>query len=140
MKKYLNREQSKELIELGISPDKASLVSWKSIKDWQGNSILGKEQIAMKPFRAAVMGFEDFDCQDIFTIGDLIALLPKYINDDQLPYNLYIEPYTGNEGWIVSYDDKSYNDTFKYYHNNELVFALFEMVKYCITNKLITYQ
>ena len=134
MQKYLNREQSKELIGLGISSDNASLVIWKSIKDWQGNSIFGKEQIATKPFRAAVMGFEDFDCQDTFTIGDLIELLPRYINSDQSTYNLCIEPHMGG-GWIVSYDDKPYNDTLKCYHNNELIFALFEMVKYITLNK-----
>ena len=130
MEKYLNREQSKELIELGINSDNASLVFWKSIKNWQGNSIIDKEHIATKPFRCAVMGFEDFDCQDIFTIGDLIGLLPEYIDS----YNLCIEPYLDGS-WSVSYDNKSYNDTLKCCNNNELVFALFEMVKYITLNK-----
>lgn len=133
MIKYLSREKSKEILDLGIHPDFASLVSWKSIKNWQGNLISGKEKISTKPFRPAVMGFEDFDCQDIFTIGDLIEILPQYINEDQSSYNLCIEPYMGG-GWIVSYDN-FYDNTLHVCRDNEMIFALYKMVIWFLTRK-----
>ena len=131
MEKFLNREQSKKLIELGISPDKASMVSWKNTCDWSKKMVYDdKEHFDLKPFRPAVMGFEDFDCQDIFTIGDLIELLPITVNHNNINYFLCIYPIDDNS-WCVSYDYTT-SDTFHTCVKKELVNALYQMLTYII--------
>ena len=78
MRTELTIEQSKELIELGISPDNASMVLWCTTHDFQNNSIEEQKwNLVSKPFRPAVMGFENFTCADIFSIGDLLKIMKR---------------------------------------------------------------
>ena len=79
MKKYLTKEQSKELIDLGIDPKHASMVCVRMTHDSNGNPVDYKEYMRLAPFEEFVIGFESFDVQPIFTFGDLYELMPKNI-------------------------------------------------------------
>lgn len=128
MKEYLTREESKFLIKKGIVPESASFISWKQNKTWDDKSINDKEHLALKPFRPAVMGMESFDCQDIFSLSDLLNILPKRIIVSETQYTLNISTLI-NGKWEVKYTDieNDYNIMFIMIHN-ELIVSLYKLI------------
>ena len=101
MKTQLTIEESARLIELGVDAKLASMVSWKQTEDWQRKSVLdNKEHLTLKPFRPVVMGFERFDCKDIFTLTDILSILPKEIDER----NLSMEHESEFKQWCVGYN------------------------------------
>ncbi len=138
MKTELTPEESAKLIELGVDPKLASMVSWKSTKDWQGNNINeNNKHLVLKPFRPAVMGFESFDCKDIFTLTDILAILPKGIRHKEGPYGLCMEY---DCDWEVSYFNMANFLTpnkegfIAFAQASELIDALNQLLIWCIAN------
>lgn len=135
MIEYLDRKHSQDILNLGIHPDYASLVSWKSTQAWDSTPIFDKEHIEIKPFRPAVMGNESFDCQDVFAISDLINILPATVSDFLGEYTLNMK--TDNKGgWVVSYIAESGREIY-ICNNQKLIMALYEMcIHYLKTGKI----
>lgn len=148
MRTELTAEQSRELIELGISPDNTSMVLWCATHDFQNKPIEEQKwNLVSKPFRPAVMGFESFTCVDIFSIGDLLKIMKRdiLIKRDELEdwctlkfelathygyavYDTWTEMPNGmGSCWIGT-------ETFE---ESEPIDALFKLLKNCIENKLI---
>lgn len=115
MKDRLTPEQSKRLIELGVNPNKAR--KREIIHDPNPK----KEYIAT-----------------IFTLTDILLLLPKEIKHKGDPYGLDIN---WDDSWSASYfnavnfviPNKEGSIAFK--QAPELIDALFELLVWCITNK-----
>ena len=127
MKKYLTREESKKLIESGISPDCASFVNWIPTKTWNNDDVVGgKEHIDIKPFRPAVMGFENFDCQDVFSTSDLINILP-----DEIDGGDFLMRHSKDWGWNICYMNVKGSTHMK----PELIDVLYEQVLWYINRK-----
>lgn len=128
MKKYLTKEQSQDLINLGIHQDKASFVSWKQTHNWDTKVIEDKKyHIDLKPFRPAVMGFEQFECHDIFSLSDLMEIVPDNVDGNGL--NIKHKDNT----WIVGY----YDIPDSTYISEELIDALYHtLLWYCETFKM----
>lgn len=132
MKTTLTIEESGRLIELGVDPKMASMVSWKQTENWQRKSVLdNKEHLQLKPFRPMVMGFERFDCKDIFTLTDLLSILPKEIDG----YHLTIE--ASEKGYDVGYElyDSFEDRTFfmgSQATTPELIDALYQLLIWCL--------
>lgn len=100
MKTTLTIEQSAELIKRGVSADKASKRVTRQVADSRGREI---EKLRLKrwkdcvPYEKATMinlhvGLMRFEHKEIFTLADLLSLLPKEIKRDSLdrPYVLHI--------------------------------------------------
>lgn len=129
MKKYLTKEQSKELIESGIHSDKASFIVWKPTRDFSNNRIDIKvnEHLVLKPFRPAIMGFEQFDCHDVFSLSDLMEILPTDIDGNDI-----LIKHVKN-GWSVCY----VNCEGSTHIQSELIDALYHILLwYCETFKI----
>ena len=111
MKQQLTKEQSKRLIELGVPTEKAS------------ESVVEENH-----------GENHSWTYPVFTIGDLLEVLPKEI---------------GNAGYMtlgmeVLYDEEKYFWKVLYYdcagsvfEEDELIDALFDLVVWCIDNRYI---
>lgn len=127
MKKYLTKEQSQDLIYLGIHPDKASFVSWKQTHNWDRKVIEDKKyHFCLKPFRPMVMGFEQFECHDVFSLSDLMEILSTDIDDELLIKHV-------KNGWSVCY----VNHEGSTHIQSELIDALYHtLLWYCETFKM----
>lgn len=133
MKTKLTVKESARLIELGVDPKMASMVSWKQTEDWQRKSVLpNKEHLTLKPFRPMVMGFERFEVKDIFTLADLLRILPKEIKVDKVNLSLVMEWQC--DKWYVCYMGHGY---MKADHSApELIDALNSLLIWVLENNL----
>lgn len=75
-------EQSKKLLNLGISTDTSDMSIWRQTKDWKGRPIERKMRIDATPFNQLshiVMGVESFEEYPAWSLGALIRILPDTI-------------------------------------------------------------
>lgn len=107
MKYELTKEQSQELIELGISEELASI------------------------------GYVDKDQQGwpLFDVADLLGIIPKVIKVDYTTYHLNID-YPPIEQVAVRHIDEEENDLHGVMCDT-LADALFHQIKWCIKNNHI---
>jgi len=126
----LSIEQVQELQELGFDVEKHSSMCW--IKEPNGNdyilSVLDEfcfESASLRPVPT-------------MTIGDIIKILPKAINDDGELYVLSIE-IRNNNYYQVAYKSKNNDYLFCNYAYNgiTLISALFDTLKWIIENKYL---
>ena len=117
MKDRLTPEQSQRLIELGVDPNKAS--EYKLIiHDTDGCNLHCSESK-----------------EPIFTLSDILSLLPKEIRSSEWEAKLVIEGTDSH--WRTSYVFLGSFDVRQYYDAPELIDALYELLCWCITNKHI---
>lgn len=99
MKTTLTPEQSATLISKGISADKASMFAWQKVRDSKGNYLSEREKNreynhGITPKKGMMIcGLERIEYTPIFTLSDILSLLPKELKYDSLgrPYILHIE-------------------------------------------------
>ena len=135
MKTKLTVEESAKLIELGVDPKLASMVSWKQTEDWARKSVLpNKEHLTLKPFRPMVMGFERFEVKDVFTRADILNILPKEIEieGEKEVLNIVMDNY----GALVGYP-KFHEKHGCAFVNPELINSLNMLLVWCLENKII---
>ena len=145
MKTALTVEESARLIELGVDPKMASMVSWKQTQNWERKSVLpNKEHLSSKPFEPIVMGFERFEVKDVFTLADILSILPKEIGHMRIltinsTDTLYFAFYAHWEKeYMDSCEEKvihGIND--KAFSAPELIDALYELLIWCLEQKII---
>lgn len=86
MKTTLTTEQSAALIKRGVSPDKAS------------------QSFAVAHAAANVRGLVRIPPQPIFTIADLLSLLPKRLSGEETDYcDCELHIHANKLGWSASY-------------------------------------
>ncbi|MCM1225131.1 MAG: hypothetical protein NC548_62840 [Lachnospiraceae bacterium] len=110
MKTKLTTDQSSRLIELGIDERKASKEQW--------------------------FGRENFYCS-IFSLADLLALLPKWIKHRH--YLCYLEMGVDRyeEHWYACYkSDQDCDEAGSFQSAEELIDCLYEMLIFLIENNL----
>lgn len=129
MKTELTREQNQHLIDLGVPKEKASLVAVKQICDWQRKPKKNpKEYIVKNPHMPVVMGFEEFEKRPIFTLADLIGILPNKVDG----CNRMIE--SSNECHYAYYCC-SYGRIGNLNQSEELIDSVYGLTIWCIENK-----
>lgn len=116
MKTQLTAEQSAKLIELGVSPERAS-ESNSSVA--YGNGARGIMKVPETP---------------IFTLADILDILPKEINAFGIPARLQMYNHPA-EYWIASY--VTYDGGTLTYQNpcsaeKELIDALYSLLVWCL--------
>ena len=113
MKQVLSIEQSAELIKRGVSADKASKRVTRQVADSRGREI---DKLRLKrwkdcvPYEKATMtnlhvGLMRFEHKEIFTLADLLSLLPKSIEYGgyaEAKLNIYSRPHR-RECWVAKY-------------------------------------
>lgn len=113
MKTKLTAEQSQRLFSLGIPIWKAS--------------------IFRADCPARVVGFRD---EHLFTIKDLIELIPKVIEDYEQVFNFRMEYFNFNNEWYVGHYIYGIclqsNVSWQGFHSAELIDALYELIEWCI--------
>lgn len=148
MKTELTIEQSAKLIKRGISKEKASKVKKRKSADSKGTALTKAE---LKPWRYVVavekqsssfmsVGLMRFESKDIFTLTDLLELLPKDIG--QHDFHIVTE----TDYYEVSYSLYSYSNEIEeiFIENTlhtvcctELIDALYELLLWVIDNKYL---
>ena len=126
-KRHLTKKQSGNLIKLGIDPNNASFVFWKQIKNWKGEPIEKHdiiERFAHKPMEHLHVGFEKFEHEDIFSLEDLMSILPNRIEDNDLLIRY------SDFGWNVGYFDIQGSTHIKL----ELIDAVYDTLVWYIKN------
>lgn len=107
MKEALTIEQSAELIKRGVSADKASKRVTRQVADSRGREI---EKLRLKrwkncvPYEKATMtnlyvGLMRFEHKEIFTLPDLLSLLPTSIMHSNYKINIA----HNSDGWNATY-------------------------------------
>lgn len=116
MKTKLTTEQSQHLIELGVPKERASKDRISTIK---------------------------MDVYPVFTLTDLLKILPKIIETEIGQGELYMNYKTLNgDIYAVAYYTVFYNTVYyhiptKYNPNKELIDALYELTIWCIENEYL---
>ena len=130
MKHLLSPEQSATLISKGISADKASMFAWQKVRDGKGNPLSKKEKncrynhgITLKK-GMMVCGLEHIEYTPIFTLADILSLLPKHIGD----FGNLMMAFNNRYGkWDVCYELSEYMQC-----ETELIDALFSTLCWAI--------
>ena len=146
MKTTLTIQESIELIKRGVSADKASKRVTRQVADSRGREI---EKLRLKrwkdcvPYEKATMtnlhvGLMRFEHKEIFTLVDLLTLLPKEITVKMEFYDvdrlacLHIS--STNKKWYVSYkyefEEREY--WCKMFNSEELIDALYKLLLWAI--------
>lgn len=135
MKTALTIEESQRLIDLGVDPKLASMVSWKQTETWARKSILSNEEhLTLKPFRPMVMGFERFETKDVFTLADLLSILTKEIKQvKKHPMTMVVYWHSINNEWNAYYD---YSEFSPIKSSPELIDALNSLLIWVLENNL----
>lgn len=149
MKTELSIEQSQSLISLGVSPDDASMILWKSTKTWEDKPINDTYHLVLKPFRPTIQGFESFECHDIFSLGDLFKILKQkepilfdYTDEDSyMSFHLNYSP--SLERWDVGYfavSDKYRGCDITHHTEDELIDMLYDLICSLIKQEFIKFN
>lgn len=130
MKTELTIEQSQHLIELGVDPKRVSMTTRL---DFNGTYayVSGEESEVV---RNCVNGQFYVEESEMFTLSDIIAMLPKEIDvcyDGGEVDTCILGITTHNDGWEVSY----YGVDSIFFESSELIDALYELLIWCIKNK-----
>ena len=116
----LTIEQTKELQELGVNMSDTSMI------------IIQDKQVVPRNI-LEIEEFFDFCRYDTPTLTntEMLEMLPQYVY-----FNKKLRIYKDENRWLVSYEKDGWMNL--YYTAELLRDALFEMIKYLKTNKLIT--
>lgn len=79
-----------------------------------------------------VMGFERFDCKDIFTLTDILLILPKEILVENRPEPISIYWNGKEKGWSAYYPFASTPKIVE----PELIDSLYQLLIWTIENKV----
>lgn len=134
MKQVLSVEQSAELINRGVSADNASKRVTRQVADSSGREI---EKLRLKRWKDCVpyekatvtnlhVGLMRFEHKEIFTLADLLSLLPKHIPFANAEWYLNIQWDILDNKWHVQYlDFDHYDEVVKEEEAPELIDALY---------------
>lgn len=125
MKTTLTVEESQRLIELGVDPKMAR--EWEIVDTTDEND---------------PNSFLDYEEYPIFSLTNLLSILPKEIEDSNLDIistQVDIKNHKKVSGWIATYID-SHNDLAfgdeSVFQSPELIDALYQLLIWCLENKI----
>lgn len=129
MKTTLTIEQSAELIKRGVRDDKASMVCM----DFNGTYayVCGEES---QTVRDCVNGQFYVEESRVFSLSDLLSLLPKEIEQGNATYELLIEGVETNWRVRYYYADLEVYDYTEAFNEEELIDALYNLLLWAIDN------
>lgn len=144
MKNLLSAEQSATLIAKGISADKASKRIVRQATDYKGNPFPRQKRWKdCEPYDKSLtmphVGLTRFEYKDIFTLADILSLLPKEIDIDAHRCGLNMW-YHNAHYWMVSYiqfDGAEIVYQSPVVSRDSLIDALYEFLCLCIRNGYI---
>lgn len=125
LKNQLTAEESAKLIELGVSPERASEIKVE----------------VKEPSR----GCPNIYCSEvkhpIFTLADILDILPKIVPDagGDLSYALKIQP-CSRPGWQVCYYAYSLDNGKGYQSSPELIDALYSLLLWCLEKGYVKFD
>lgn len=79
-----------------------------------------------------VMGFERFEVKDVFTLADLLSILPKEIENKRYGFIYLAMTYDCDFGWMAIYRGIAH-----YEARYELIDALYSLIIWCLEEKII---
>ena len=151
MKTQLTASESAKLIELGVSPERASMcllnldydgevIPCEDVWEENGRLLANVNDEVIDVDRKIVTKDSDFDHSyandnPIFTLGDILDILPKEVKRSN--YNSYtFSIVADNHYWNVEYrywrGDYAENDTLALFESEELIDALYSLLVWCL--------
>ena len=109
MKQYTTPEQTAKLIELGFERPKNTVYT----------------QVAKRNIGYGIVEWEDAGEEGSYSIGELIEMLPDYINGNFVNWEIHTT--RGDVKWSVGWDCFE-TGQFQWIRRTELVNALYEMI------------
>lgn len=91
MNTYTTIEQSKRLVELGLDPNTCDGIYAAKVKDWEGKEVKNPRyriHVGVKLGKFIVQNFEEIDEIPAWSFGNLLELLPRTIECDNIIYDL----------------------------------------------------
>lgn len=140
MKPTLTPQESATLIAKGISADKASMFAWQKVCGYKGNPLSKKDKnreynhgITLKKGMMKC-GLEYIEYEPLFTLADLLSLLPKEVKRDSLdrPYVLHI--IREEDRTIAAYRRDWDSITGADKRTSEFIDSLYELLLWAIDN------
>lgn len=123
MKDRLTREESHELIMLGVSPERASMVQLEDPATRCGFRTIEKKNISERLGKVS---------PPIFSLADILELLPRSIKCTPAQWDLNICPI--HRGWRARYATYVSSEEIKEEYAYELIDALFALLKWTLIN------
>lgn len=131
----LTVEQAKELQKLGVDFSEPIHHFYRYIEEKGSRKSVGPWLIINeKVCQTCGMGSKS-EFVPTLTNSEMMEMLPYYINIDSEIYTLSVDKM--NECYFVSYDNDNGIDTYVSHDSSLLRDALFKMIKYLKTNKLM---
>ena len=134
-----------QLKELGVDTSKASMAIYniyageeKEYDILSSNGAFPEKQEHDR-FGYGIHNIVAFDKKTVFTLQDLIELLPKQLPQDDFGYNcLLITPNVGLTGYVFHYKDNADGEIYKRIYSEDILQAAYEMLLWVIENGYLT--
>lgn len=128
---YTSIEQSKKLLELGLSPETADMY-------WKRSSVLNsKEKWIPRIINNLPILFDDDDIIPCWSLDALLEVMPKSLEDKANYYEITVYYSKPECEWYLGYITINMRRTFEVFHNISLIEAAFNMVVYLLENGYI---
>lgn len=131
-KQFLDIEQMKRLKELGADTSNAHFF-YERNKSEDNNGFIIDNKWRLKSKEGIYrFNFESYDIVPVFTLQEILDVLPKYISKNQVIYALTIWYSKSVNNWLIAYYDM--NNVFEIYMDEELIDASYNLLCWCIEN------
>ena len=139
--KVLSFEQMQKLKELGIDTSKASMAVYNIYAGKQkeydilaANGAFAEKQEHDR-FGYGIHNVVSFDKKPVFTLQDIIELLPKQLPQNDFGCNcILIAPNAGLNGYVFHYKDNEDGEIYKQIYSEDILQAAYEMLIWVIEN------
>lgn len=141
MKQVLSIEQMKHLQELGLDTSDASMVLLYTddegeIIEWDDADEFPEKFMQLHDAETGNYDHSYRNCYGVFTLQDILELLPKAISRNDLLFPLKIEYSTIKNVWAICYWNHGTIQN-SLYDSENLLDAAYEMLRWVLTNKYI---
>lgn len=136
--KVLSIEQMTKLKELGVDTSKASMAIYniyageKKEYDILSSNGAFPEKQEHDRFGYGIHNIVAFDKKPVFTLQDIIELLPKRLMSDFGDADLIIQPNMDATVYVISYEHK--NDIIAWFYDENILDAAYQMLIWVIEN------
>ena len=142
--KVLSIEQMNQLKELGVDTSKASMAVYciyageeKEYDILSSNGAFPEKQEHDR-FGYGIHNIVKLEKKTVFTLQDLIELLPKQLPPYDFGYNcLLITPNVGLNGYVFHYKDIADGEIYKQIYSENILQSAYEMLIWVIENSYL---
>lgn len=134
-KQVLDIEQMKHLKELGVDTSNVDFFYERNKSEDNNGFIIDNKWRLKSKEGIDCFGLERYDIVPVFTLQEILNVLPKYISKNQVIYALTIWYSKSANNWLIAYYDM--HNVIELYMDEELIDAAYNLLCWCIENGYI---